>query len=155
MELAKPTAARENTLPMTEQIKSGATFIGDPVYILEHEVQEWCKHWQVDEAQQGREALEALNAMTSPMPMPEPITGSIVIQAGKSFKAQTVAPDGFHPRHFGMLSVPAADALAALLNAVEWTGKFPTQVTSVIIGLIDKPAGGTRPIGFYRALFRA
>ena len=44
----------------------GTTFIGDQVDILEREVQEWCKHWQVDEAQQGREALEALSAMTSP-----------------------------------------------------------------------------------------
>ena len=100
----------------------GGADSGDPIAIMEHEVGLWSKLWQANGTQRGRAALAALDALVKPTPMPEPIVGSMVIQAGKSFKEHTVAPDGFHPRSCGLLSVQAADALAALLNAVEWTG---------------------------------
>jgi hypothetical protein len=71
------------------------------------------------------------------------ITGPELRKAGKSFKTRTTATDGWHPRH-----------LAEILNAVELLGDFPMQLRDVLIHLMDKPTGGTRPIGWYRAMFR-
>jgi len=59
-----------------------------------------------------------------------------------------------HPRHIALISDEAREALADILNAVEAHGQFPTEAQSLIVALFDKPAGGTRPIGWYRAIFR-
>eukprot|EP00973_Karenia_brevis_P092567 12413027-Karenia_brevis.AAC.1 len=53
-----------------------------------------------------------------------------------------------------MLSDSALEALLELLHRCEKIGAFPQQQESLLIGLIDKASGGTRPIGWFRALFR-
>eukprot|EP00973_Karenia_brevis_P047325 6569761-Karenia_brevis.AAC.1 len=59
---------------------------------------------------------------------------------------KTIAPDQWHPRHFSMLSEEALESLAAILNLCEDLGRMPGDQESLVIGLIDKPTGGTRPI---------
>eukprot|EP00973_Karenia_brevis_P047762 6630159-Karenia_brevis.AAC.1 len=52
------------------------------------------------------------------------------------------------------MSEAALDAVAEILNLVESLGTFPAKQKEVFIQLMDKPTGGTRPIGWYRALYR-
>ena len=82
------------------------------------------------------------------------LTGDDLKRAAKAFGQRTCCPDGMHPRHIALISDEAREALADILNAVEAHGQFPTEAQSLIVALFDKPAGGTRPIGWYRAIFR-
>ena len=54
--------------------------------------------------------------------------------------------DGFHPRHFSLLSNAALDAIALILQASEMLGAFPQQTMFMVFPLIGKPKGGFRPI---------
>jgi len=73
----------------------------------------------------------------------------------RSYKRKTgVAPDGWHPRHYNLLSDEALECLADLLEIMEVTGHLPSQQRFVAIFLLDKPSGGTRPIGLFTAAYR-
>ena len=85
---------------------------------------------------------------------PKKLTGEELRKAAKTFKMCTTRPDGIHPWHIAYLSDLAVEALADLLNPVEVTGEFPEEMCDVIIAFFDKPEGGTRPIGWYRAIVR-
>jgi hypothetical protein len=87
-------------------------------------------------------------------PVPEKLQGRHLKAAALKFKFATTAPDGLHPRHLAHLSDEGIQALADILNAAEIIGNFPDKLQSLIIALFDKPTGGTRPIGWYRAIFR-
>ena len=64
------------------------------------------------------------------------------------------APDGFHVRHFGLLSDQALGTLAQLLRLIEATGMWPSQVSQLIVALLAKPSGGFRPIGVFPGIYR-
>eukprot|EP00973_Karenia_brevis_P044184 6121182-Karenia_brevis.AAC.1 len=61
------------------------------------------------------------------------MTATMLRSASRSFKYNTVALDGWHPRHFELLSDRSLDALADLLAKVEAIGEFPTQQESLAI----------------------
>ncbi len=69
-------------------------------------------------------------------------------------KNSTATYDGFHPRHFGLLSEGALLALAAILEMVELLGAWPKQLDLVMMPLLPKPKGGYRPIGLLPGLYR-
>ncbi len=59
--------------------------------------------------------------------------------------------DGWHPRHFALLSDGSLKMLGQLIRIIESVGDFPSRTQDVAVALItDK----RRPIGLYRALFR-
>ena len=73
----------------------------------------------------------------------------------RSFKKRTgVAPDGWHPRHFAQVSDAGLSTLAEIFEVFELCGYLPEQQEMVFIFLLDKPSGGTRPIGLFTALYR-
>lgn len=75
------------------------------------------------------------------------INEDMVWYASKSFKEATTATDGWHPRHFALLSAGASRCIARLLHACEGCGRFPTAQEDVIVFMMRKPDGGNRPIG--------
>ncbi len=60
-----------------------------------------------------------------------------------------MAADGWHPRHFALMSDPALEALAAIYEAVELAGVWPPQWRRITHVLLPKPAGGVRAIGIF------
>ena len=63
-------------------------------------------------------------------------------------------PDGVHPRHLGWLPNKALTVLAWLLRFVDALGNFPKVQRNVFIAMYNKPTGGLRTIGYFRALYR-
>ena len=85
----------------------------------------------------------------------EPITKEKVRAASKTFSARTgVGEDWIRPREVAMLSDSVLDRYAAVLNLAENSGVWPALVTTNLIHLIPKPAGGMRPIGLMATLVR-
>ena len=72
--------------------------------------------------------------------------------APRSVKEVIASVDGWHPRHFGLLSEGVLRALANILIASELFGIFLTTIQNLLVPLIEKNPG--RPIGFFHALFR-
>ena len=65
-----------------------------------------------------------------------------------------MAPDGWHPRHIGLLSNNLLEVLSTLYEILERTGHMPQQQRQVHVFLLNKTSGGTRPIGLFTAFYR-
>ena len=85
----------------------------------------------------------------------EPITRDHVRVAAMTFSMRTaVGEDWIRPREVGMLSDRLLDRYAAVMNSAEACGSWPKLVSTNLIHLIPKPAGGMRPIGLMSTLVR-
>ena len=75
--------------------------------------------------------------------------------ASKSFSSTTSSTlDGFHPRHYSLLSWVGLETLSFLICAMESLGFPPEQVWWMTFPLLDKPKGGYRPILLSPSLIR-
>ena len=88
------------------------------------------------------------------LPQLHPIEAAGLRKASASFPAFTAVVDGWHPRHFSLLSDACLMALAGILEMIEGLGEFPRVTQDMLVALLPKDDGGLRPIGLYRALFR-
>jgi len=76
-------------------------------------------------------------------------------KTSRTFKKKTwVAPDGWHPRHYALVSDDALEMVADFFELMEMTSLLPAQQRQVYVYLLDKSSGGTRPIGLFTALYR-
>ena len=82
-----------------------------------------------------------------------PELGGGIQDASRSFKVVIAIVEGWHPRHFGLLSEGALRALANILNVIELFGIFPTT-QNLLVALIEKDSGGHRLNMCCRALFK-
>ncbi len=90
-----------------------------------------------------------------PMPMRSPPTSSALRRAASTFKDKTgIGVDGVAPRHYGWLSDILLDRLGELMAALMAVGIWPRQVSTAILHLIPKAAGGRRPIGVLASFVR-
>ena len=64
------------------------------------------------------------------------------------------ASDGLHPRHWALIEDEGRTATAILFEALETLGIPPEQLQQLLVTLIDKPAGGFRPIVLFAPLQR-
>ena len=84
-----------------------------------------------------------------------PITGEQLREAAGTYKEHTGRGcDAFHPKWFAWLSDELLAAFALLLMSLEKLGVWPSQISAILIALIPKNSGGTRPIGLLAALVR-
>ncbi len=75
--------------------------------------------------------------------------------ASMAFPKSTASTyDGWHVRHFALVSDQGLSTLSTLLAAVEKSAMWPTQVALTTMPLIGKPRGGHRTIGKLSALYR-
>ena len=87
-------------------------------------------------------------------PLPR-LTCDAIRRVAKSFKRRTgVAPDGWHPRHLALLPDCLLELFADIVTLIERSGRLPHQQAEVYVFLLDKAAGGTRPIGLFTATYR-
>ncbi len=83
------------------------------------------------------------------------LTEAEVNEASTTFAWRTSSTyDGFHPRHWALLSPGAKKATAALCEAIELLGSLPVQISLVTMPLIGKALGGYRAIGMVAAILR-
>jgi len=76
-------------------------------------------------------------------------------KTSRTFKKRTgVAPDGWHPRHYALMSDDALETVADFFEIVEMASLLPEQQRQVYVFLLDKSTGGTRPIGLFTAMYR-
>ena len=59
-----------------------------------------------------------------------------------------------HPRHVAMLDDDALLVLAVLFKAMERLGATPRQIAILIVVLLPKPKGGSRPITLFATIFK-
>eukprot|EP00973_Karenia_brevis_P040962 5667464-Karenia_brevis.AAC.1 len=112
--------------------------------VLLQDGHEWIEYWQAtDEPEELDEDSWWEDLPDADLP---PLDACILRRASLSFKSKTIRPDGWHPRHFGLLSDEALQALAEIMMFMERSGKHPTKQQSLLVNLISKPAGGARPI---------
>ena len=90
-----------------------------------------------------------------------PLRPEAIRDASMSFSRDTAQTyDGFHPRHFCLLSLDQLEVVALLLHAVERHGRFPTAILAVVATLLKKAAAkqpgvpAFRSIGLLPALYR-
>ena len=105
--------------------------------------------------QTGRHQGQLYLACRCPMPVLPLLSADDLRRTSTAFSLRTAsAPDGFHVRHFGLLSDQALGTLAQLLRLIEATGMWPSQVSQLIVALLAKPSGGFRPIGIFPGIYR-
>jgi len=76
-------------------------------------------------------------------------------QASLLFPAGTAwTYDGFHPRHYALLSETGLEVLSTLVEVSECLGDLPLSARPVTVPLIPKAKGGLRPIGNYSSIRR-
>ena len=127
---------------------------GCPYQVVLEQSKVWDDVWTGDDTSQAEhgEALDILRKMLALDPdVLEPITGSDLAEAARRFKTRTATPDGWHPRSYGYLGEESRECLARLLNLCENMGVWPQQQSSVHMSIHEKPSGGKRLIGWYRA----
>ncbi len=132
--------------PSVEVTAAGAV-TADPAAVLEGQREKYKRLWSATD-QRGRYRWREREAL--PRLSPEELRSS-----SKLFRRRTaVTHDGFHMRHFALLSDQALATLAAVLEACERLGAFPEQCNLVVTPLLEKPRGGYRPIAIYCSLYR-
>ncbi len=121
--------------------------VSDPLKLLQHYVDKFAAVWRPGDRQTHYEwdTREAL---------PRPTVDQLR-RASASFPANTaMAYDGFHPKHFGLMTDKCLQVLAAMMEAAELVGSLPRQLHLVTVPLLAKPKGGHRPIMIYTGFYR-
>ena len=108
----------------------------------------WAEHW-------GRGLGDVTFLEVKGAPTLRPLDGPIVMGAALSFPSGTgLSSDVFSPRAYARLHMSALEFIAVLLNFCELAGDWPRLVMCVIVALIPKGNGDTRPISLYHGLVR-
>jgi hypothetical protein len=107
--------------------QASADFTGKPIDALNHEKDRLSTIWQCESEP---------HALFEPPPdawleLPE-ITAEDFIRAARSFPARTAQTwDGFHPRHFAMVTEDQAKAIIGVLRLMERIGATPSAIRAV------------------------
>ena len=111
----------------------------------EEQANEWGRHWGEDEVN--------VKDITWPLPKGEeltPITVDRLEKAVMTFPAQTgLGWDGVHPRAIKRLPRVLKEELVTIIEVAERTGQWPKYSDEVVVNLLEKPAGGFRPINLF------
>jgi hypothetical protein len=133
------------THPWAHVLVTGPTGLtSQPQHVLGAELEAWSKLWQV-----GKQA-ETIH--WAPEKMLQIISVEGLRRAARKFKINTSQPDGWHPRHLGLMSKEAVGGLCWLYFGMEKAGDAPAMLRSLLVRLLPKPDQPTRrPIGLYRS----
>ena len=125
---------------------------GDPTQLMAEDRTKFATLWNsADEAKER----EPRYGKWDPSDDLRKLDGDDILEGAKSFSHGTSSTyDGLHPRHFAMLSGQGRETTARLLEFFEHTGEWPDGINEVVISLIPKATGGTRPIGLFSGLYR-
>ncbi|CAK0814501.1 unnamed protein product, partial [Prorocentrum cordatum] len=110
----------------------------------------WKTAWKAEETR--KEPLQL------PLPpdyvIPEAPSADTLRKISRGFKANTIAVDGFHPRHYAYLSDEALETMSSLFSLQAAIGHAPSPLRILLVQLFQKPETGRRPIGFFQSYSR-
>jgi len=141
----------EQWTPTTTQGDMGRATAA-PKALLAEQVAGWSEVWQTSKGHPDRvfrwpEHLEVRQH--------DELGVASLRAASRSFPEETASTaDGLHVRHFSLLSDEALLCLAKLFVLIELLGDFPVAASFVLVALLEKPAGGFRPIGIFPGIYR-
>ena len=104
---------------------------------------------------EGLKMLDAGCRLADRLP---PITEEDIDRSTRTFIERKAMATGLgahniSPRAIGRLPARLKCLLATLLMACEKLGRWPASLSIVLIALLPKPDGGTRPIGLFPMLY--
>ena len=114
--------------------------------LLQDQVNKWSAVWKESGAPTPLSFPKVLRAPDISVPE--------MREASTSFKRNTCARGGIHPRHIALLPDEAIQVLLDVLHAAEAVGRFPPQIDQTFMSLLPKPSGGFRTIGLYTSIYR-
>ncbi len=119
----------------------------DPIQLHEEQRRTYAQRW---EAAAGPQRYEWHDRRALPR-----MTADCLRQASLQHKPGTAETfDGFHPRHYALLSNEGLEVLSALMEASELLGGVPRQLQLANMPLIAKAKGGFRGIGILPSFYR-
>ena len=128
---------------------------GRPTCMLASEVQRLSKLWEAQPTPLDPWIPD------SDLPAPPPLEPDRFLQVSASFRSNTAQTfDGYHPKHYSLLSPDQALVLCKLLQCCERHGSLPSNLLSCLAALIPKhKSDGTgktamRSIGLLPSLYR-
>eukprot|EP00972_Heterocapsa_arctica_P091379 13482363-Heterocapsa_arctica.AAC.1 len=104
--------------------------------------------WEVRACPAGVQGPTAVEGSTKNFP------GGAEAVEGFKWPAATGVPELPPCRHFGLLSNEALAVLSKILQVIELLGIWPTQVSQLVVAMLEKPTGGFRPIGIFPGIYR-
>lgn len=116
--------------------------------IVEEQADIWAAWWQ------SESTVKWTDFASTGTKVPQLLTTECIRTVSASFKSQTSCVDGFHPRHYSLLSSKLLEALILLFRIFEAIGQWPRDEQKVLTVLIPKAEEGLRPIAFFRTLYR-
>ena len=132
----------------TTTLSAHGQVLADPCSLLESEAFKFASLWESTELEPDESPIEYQDPL-------DLITPEELRDISKSYsKVSAVGIDGFHCRHICSLSEPLLLVLSILLNIMESTSMLPRQIKTIVLFLLEKPAGGFRPIGLFSAAYR-
>ena len=115
---------------------------------LEQEAGEWASLWNEGEEYKELIADGEVTRLAD-------LTISDIRMAAMSFPIDTgLGADNISPRAIARLSDQAITSLINILHLTEKEGRWPAELNLVMIVLLPKPDGGSRPIGLFPTLVR-
>ena len=80
---------------------------------------------------------------------------SLYKSLSKLYETRTCTPDGWHPKHYGLLGDETLQTLSLIIMLMFFTGQAPTDTQQLQVLTQRKHKGvGRRPLGFYNAIAR-
>ena len=147
----KFTREPEAWCPTSALLEDGR-ITADPLGLLRAQGVLWKGIWGASDSEFEDERRGPLVPPGEPL---EPLSPEQLWEAANAFSPRTSAGvDGFHLRNVVFLSRAALGALSLIYSASEIHGYFPSPTRRVVTALLEKAAGGFRPIGIFCSLYR-
>ncbi len=119
----------------------------DPLKVLSGYAEKYIGLWTDDD--DDGEYVQDINGWGNKCSLERPSPRELR-EASRSFKELTlVAYDGFHPRHYSMMSDEALEITGALMVVAEMMGALPPQLRLLAMPLIPKPRTGHRAVAAF------
>jgi len=83
-----------------------------------------------------------------------PTTEEIRLVCSTFSRFTAIGTDNLHPRHIGNLSDDALQVLIVIMMTAINVGKLPSAIETILVVLLPKDSGGTRPIGIFTTIVR-
>ena len=139
-------------------LRTDGTITADPCLLLEKQAEEWHSEWQAAPQEPVPGELlwwASLDSQANKAEALGCVEPDAIRTASKRFRETTATSiDGLHVRHFSLLCDTGLRVLSVLFLAMEASGKIPAQVRALLVILLPKPTGGTRPIDLFPAVMR-
>ena len=141
------------TKPMPPWLPSEVTASGDlesAQQAADRKANEWHRLWDVTSESPGLSWHDLPDCADVALPSADELR-----ETSKSFSRFTaLGCDDLHPKHVGTLSEGCLEGLIAVLSAMLRLVQLPQAMALLLVVLLPKPEGGTRPIGLFPTVIR-